>query len=256
MKRSPALLAVMLALVGAAPFRPFVAAGIDERRDAALPMTLALTDDQGRPTTLAALAGGRPLLLAPVLHDCPNLCDVTLDGLVAAMRKDGLVGDREASVVAFGIDPKETVGDARLSLQRLTARHPELADRVHATVAPASTVQAVTAALGYRFAFDARAGQYAHPAAVAVVAPAGRLSSWLFGLSPDPVALAAAVRSAQAGRPPDWATPLLLLCYHYDAATGTYGLAIERLLQLGGMAVVLGLVGFILFTRRRDEAAN
>jgi protein SCO1/2 len=256
MTRAFVLLAAWLCAIAAAPFDPFGVAGIDEHPGARVPISGTLTDADGAHRSLAALAGDRPLLIVPVLHDCPNLCGVTLDGLASAMRAGSVVGDRDATVVAFGIDPKESAGDARLALARLTVRHPELAGRIHATVADAATVRAVTDALGYRYAYDPRIGQYAHAAAVAVLTPDGRLSRWLYGLAPDPTALKAALAEARAGDTGGWTRQLILLCYHYDPATGRYSLAIGWLLRTACLVTVLALLLYIALARRGERGAQ
>lgn len=253
MRLAALALFLAFALIAAAPFNAFDQARIDERPGARVPLAANVVDEAGRPTTLAALAGGRPILLVPVLHDCPNLCEVTLDGLARAMRQDRLAGGRDVALIAFGIDPRETPADARGALGRLAQRHPELAGRMHATIATPAAIGAVTGALGYHFAYDRAAGQYAHAAAVAVLAPDGRLARWLYGLAPDPAALAAALADARAGRT-SWAQQLLLLCYHYDPATGRYSLAIDWLLRGLGLLTAGGLLLFILLSRRREGA--
>jgi len=202
-------------------------------------------------TNLARLGHGRPMLLVPVLHDCPNLCGVTLDGLASAMRAGGVTGDREAAVVAFGIDPKESVADARLSIAKLVLRHPELAGRVHATVANGATDRAVTDALGYHYAYDPRIGQIAHAAAIAVLTPDGRFSRWIYGLAPEPADLNAALAEARAGRTGGLVRQLILLCYHYDPVTGRYGLAIAWLLRAACLATILALLLYMLLSKRR-----
>lgn len=253
MIRALILLGALL-LVAAAPFDPFALARIDEHPGARIPLNGALVGENGARTTLAALAHGRPILLVPVLHDCPNLCGVTLDGLADAMHTAKVVGDRDASVIAFGIDPKESARDAQLSLDWLASRHPETAGRFHATVADAATVHAVTDALGYRFAYDPRIGQYAHAAAVAVLTPDGRFSRWLYGLAPEPVALTAALGDARAGKTGGWSRRLILLCYHYDPATGRYSLAIGWLLRGAGLLTVIALLAYLVLTRRGERS--
>lgn len=258
MRRPPFLLAAFVfatATATAAPsFDPFSQARIDEHPGAHVVMNTRFLDEAGAPTTLAALGGGRPVLLVPVLHDCPNLCGITLDGLGTAMRQAGVTGGRDASVIAFGIDPKETAADARGALDRLTGRHPELAGRIHATVGSDAAVHAVTDAIGYRFAYDSRIGQYAHAAAVAVLTPDGRFSRWLYGLTPEPAALTAALADARAGRTGGWGRQLLLLCYHYDPETGRYSLAIDWLLRAAGLLTVVMLLLVILLLKRRERA--
>ncbi|MBW8783191.1 MAG: SCO family protein [Novosphingobium sp.] len=255
MRRAVLLLMAAL-LIAAAPFDPFGAARIEEHPGAQVPMSLALTDEAGASTTLARLGRGRPLLLVPVLHDCPNLCGVTLDGLAAAMRQARVDSGRDAAVIAFGIDPRETPADARGDLARLTGRHPELAGRIHATIASDAAVHAITGPLGYHFAYDPRIGQVAHAAATAVLTADGRLSRWLYGLAPEPADLTAALAEARAGRTGGWTRRLILLCYHYDPATGRYGVAIDWLLRAGGLAVVVALMLFIVLARRREPVTR
>lgn len=230
---------------------PFGEATINERPGASVPRDLLFTDAAGRRTTLAALAPGKPLLLAPVLHDCPNLCGVTLSGLaqaVAALPP----GQRDAAVIAFGIDPKETARSAAADLRRLRATPEGRAlGPVAALTGDERSIRRVTNALGYRYAWDPRIGQYAHVAAVAVLTPDGHLSSWLYGLAPQPAELAAALAAARAERTGSWTDRLLLLCYHYDPATGRYTPAIQSMLRL---AAALTLGGLLLLVWRLRSA--
>jgi protein SCO1/2 len=247
------LVLALIGLAAAAPFDPFALARIDEHPGARIPLNGTLIDSGSAHRTLAAIGDGKPLLLVPVLHDCPNLCGVTLDGLAAAMRGAGVRPDRDAAVVAFGIDPQETPGDARRALARLAGRYPEIAGRIHATTADKATIHAVTDALGYRYAYDPRIGQYAHAAAVAVLTPDGRFSRWLYGLAPEPAALKTALAEARAGRTGGWTRRLVLLCYHYDPATGRYSLAIGWLLRGAGLLTAAALLLFVAFALRRER---
>jgi protein SCO1/2 len=254
MKRALLLALAWAMSCGAAPFDPFGDARIDERPGARIPLNEVLRDESGTLTTLAKLGHGRPIILIPVLHDCPNLCGVTLDGLASAMRQANVVGDRTASIVALGIDPKETPADARGALARLAERHPELLGHIHATTGSGTAIHAVTDALGYRFAYDPRIGQYAHAAAVAVLTPDGRFSRWLYGIAPEPAALTAALTDARAGRTRGWTRQLLLLCYHYDPETGRYGLAIDWLLRVACIATALAILLYVVIARRRERS--
>jgi protein SCO1/2 len=49
---------------------------------------------------------------------------------------------------------------------------------------------------------------------------------------------------------------VLLFCFHYDPAAATYSASILKLIRLGGVLTILGLVvGFVIF-RRRDLAPS
>src|SRR3546814_8037925 len=80
------------------------------------------------------------------------------------MKASHVAAGRDAAIIAFGIDPNESSRDARVSLNALAQRYPELAVHVHATVGSKAAVRQVTDALGYHYAFDPRIGQSAHAA--------------------------------------------------------------------------------------------
>ena len=247
-----ALLLIALATPAAA-FDAFAAAGIDARPGANVPLDRPFFDESGRTVTLAGISGGRPIVLAPVLHACPNICGVTLAGLAQAIAQQPYRAGTDFALVAFGIDPMETTADAAGSLDRLRQAFPEVAD-IHGLTGAAADVEAVTDALGYRYAWDPEIGQFAHMAAAAVLTPDGRLAAWLYGIAPDPKDLKLALTSAGQGQLGSWGDQLLLLCFHYDPKTGRYGSLVTGMLQAAGVATAGGgalLIGLALWRERR-----
>lgn len=245
---------LLFLLLLAAPARaldPFRDAGIDHLSDAAVPMDTPFREADGTPVTLRAIAAGRPILLAPVQHDCPNLCGLTLAGLAQAIAAQHFAAGRDFAVVAFGIDPREGPAEARAALDRLAATFPGLP--MHALTGAAPDVAAVTAALGYRYAWDPALGQYAHVAAVAALTADGRLARWLYGVAPAPTDVALALTEAGEGTVGDWTDQLLLLCYHYDPETGRYGPLVWTLLRVGGGLTAAAAAGFVLLSLRRER---
>lgn len=238
------LLAV-LAPVCAMAFNPFEAARIDQKPDAGLPLDNEFVTEDGARQSLKSLAAGRPMLLVPVLHRCPNICGVTLSGLIEAVNAQSFKPGRDFAMVAMSIDPKETTADAVASLEELRRRFPALARNIHAVTGSARAIAAMTDALGYRYAWDQDIGQYAHIAATAVVTPEGHLSRWLYGLSPSPEDLKLALTEAGKGRIGTWTDQILLLCYHYDPTTGQYSPIIWDALRIGGAATAVSLAGFL-----------
>jgi protein SCO1/2 len=240
------------------PFDPFNQAGIDGRLGGRVPMDAPLRDQAGAAVTLRQLSGGKPILLTPVQHRCPNLCGFTLQGVTRAANAQPRRPGNDYVLVAFGIDPAETPADAALSVQKLTAG---LAGHspagVTGVVGPQASIRAVTDALGYRYAWDPQLRQYAHVAATAVLTPDGRLAAWLYGVQPPPDLLRSSVDAAAKGGLGVVAQKLLLLCYHYDPVSGRYGNLTWILLRAGGAATVLlllGLIGWALLRGRRRAA--
>lgn len=241
-------------------FNPFQEARIDRHPDALLPVATRLVDEKGITVGLRGLAAGRPMLLVPLLHRCPNICGVTLSGLMEAVRAQSYRPGSDFVIVAMSIDPRETPADATYSIEQLRKRYPTLAGKVHALTGSGPAIAAVTDALGFRYAWDADIGQYAHVAATAVVTPDGHLSRWLYGLAPAPEDLGLALTEAGQGKIGTWSDQLLLLCYHYDPTTGQYTPVIWDALRIGGGVTAACLFGWLglafIRERRRTEVEH
>jgi len=99
--------------------------------------------------------------------------------------------------------------------------------------------------------WDASLQQFAHPAGIVIATPHGKVSRYLFGIDYGPRDLRLALLDASKERISSPLKRALLYCYHYDAATGRYSLAIMRVVRLAGAATVLSLGTLIfVFTRR------
>lgn len=241
MKRAAAICAVLLlAACQKAPVQPFDPNGvarIDPPKDARAPLDGAFRDQQGRPATLRTLAQGRPIVLVPVQYRCPTLCGLTLTGVDrAAMRQGG-----GFLLAAVGIDPREGPAAAAEAARPLQAP-------IAALTGPESAARAVTDALGFRYAWDARSGQYAHIAAAAVLASDGRLARWLPGPQIDPAALTLALDQARGGPPVALPERLFLLCDHLVSQVRGHDRLVMRSLRIAGgvtFLAVLLLIGWL-----------
>jgi protein SCO1/2 len=240
MNRLVLIVLIVLTSTGAArALDPLKDARIDQRPNAEIPVDQGLRDPSGQRMTLRSLAAGKPILLVPVQFHCPNICGVTLAGLLQAITRQKFVSGRDFTLVAVSIDPTETPQDAQQMLDRLSVEFPSVSVRA----VTAADITALTDALGYRYAWDADLKQFDHVAAVAVLTPDGRLSNWLYGVAPEPRDLDLALTEAGAGRVGRWTDQLLLLCYHYDPVSGHFTPMAWTLLRILSAAVlVVGLL--------------
>jgi protein SCO1/2 len=118
-----------------------------------------------------------------------------------------------------------------------------------------AAIRAVTAALGYRYTYDAAHDQYAHPAAAYVLDTRGAVARVLSGLGLSGADMRLALVGAGDGRVGTFADHIRLLCYGYDPVRGIYTERITLFLQFGALATVAALAGSIalmtLKTQRR-----
>ncbi len=233
--RRVALLAAAMALLAAAPADDLEWV---QRPGAPVPMDAPFTAADGARTTLRQAAGGLPLVLAPGYYRCPNLCGVVRQDLAAALSRTGLQPGQDYAAAVLSIDPDEGPADA-------AAMHDGAADWRLLT-GPAA---AVGDAIGFRTRFDAGQRQFIHPAGAAVLSPAGLVSGYVLGVGYDPSALHDAILLARDGGQAR-ANPVLLLCFHFDAATGRYTLAVEKLVRIGAALTALAIGGTLWLAHR------
>jgi protein SCO1/2 len=224
----------------------------EQHLDAPLPGGLRFVDEAGRRVTLASELG-KPVVLVLGYLACRDLCPLTLEGTAQALDQGGLTPGTDYRALFVSIDPRATPATL------LTARNTRLAahDRGAWTflAGDAKSIDALASAVGFRYRYDAAHDDYAHPAGFVVATPDGRIARYFFGVRYDSGAVAGALRDAAGGAPGRPASPLLLLCYHYDRLTGRYTLTVLGVLRALGVAFLLaaGVWAWRLRRARRRE---
>jgi len=117
------------------------------------------------------------------------------------------------------------------------------------------SIDKVTSAAGFHYKWDEKSGQFAHAAGVMVATPEGKMSRYYYGIDYSPKDIKFGLMDSSTGKVGSTAEQLLLYCYHYDPASGKYGLAILRVMRLGGVATLLGLgaMAFVFWRRNKKK---
>ena len=190
--------------------------------------------------------GKKPVVLTLVYYECPMLCTLTLNGLVSALNALSFDAGKEFEVVTVSFEPRETPALAAAKKDAYLERYQRPGARGRLALPDRrarSRSRALTQAVGFRYAWDERTPQFAHPAGVVVLTPEGRIARYLFGIeyAPKDLRLRARRGLGRAGSAAS-STRLLLYCYQYDPTTGRYGTAIMRLLRVAAL-LTLGALG-------------
>lgn len=229
----------------------------EQRLDTTLPLDLTFRDDEGRPVRLGDYFRRRPVVLAFVYYECPMLCTQVLNGLLSSMSVlDETVG-RDFDVVTVSFDPRETPVLAAARKQAYLDRYKRdgAAAGWHFLTGDAEAIDALTSAAGFQYAWDDQSQQFAHASGIVVVTPGGTLSRYFLGIDYAPRDLKFALMESSEGRIGSLVDQVLLYCYHYDPATGTYGLMVMNTVRLAGAITVIALMGFVVVTIRRESRA-
>jgi protein SCO1/2 len=227
---------------------PISRAGLDRRLNEQVPLDLIFRDELGSPVTLREAARGKTVILSLVYYKCPMLCTLMLNGLLTSLRSIPLSAGEEFEVLTVSIDPHETpqLASAKKG-QYLRMYSRSQADRGWRFLTGEEPgIEAVCRSVGYRYAFDPKSGQYAHPSGIVLLTPDGRVSRYLYGVEYLPRDLELGLVEASAGKIGSPKDQLLLLCFHYDPETGKYGLSILKLVRWAGILTLVGLCALVL----------
>lgn len=228
---------------------------IEQRLGQPLPLDTTFEDEAGRRVRLGDYFGEKPVVLVLAYYNCPMLCTQILNGLVSAMRILSFDAGREYDVVTVSFDPRDDASDARAKKEPYVSRYGRAGAAAgwHFLTGEKPAIDALTEAVGFRYAWDEKAGQFAHASAIYVVTPDGKLSRYLYGIEYAPRDLRLALVEASQGKIGTAVDELLLYCYHYDPAAGRYSAAVMNMVRLAGVVFVLILSTFLFLMWRREK---
>jgi protein SCO1/2 len=236
-------------------------AGIDQRLGAKVPLDLPFRDEHGNRVPLGDCTAVKPTVLVLAYYRCPMLCTQVLNGLLRALRAIPDTAGGAFNVVVVSFDPREKPPLAALKKAAYLEEYgrPGADAGWHFLTGDPVAIASLTDAVGFRYKYDPDTEQYAHGSGIMVLAPDGTVSRYLLGVRFEPRDLRLALAEAGEGKVGSPADQVLLLCYRYDPATGTYTFRIIRALKwLSGLAVlgVAGLVGALAWRGRRGAARD
>jgi protein SCO1/2 len=261
--RSCAAAVALLCIATAAPAetaRPenlLAAIDVAQQLGKPLPLDAAVVDSDGRALELGDVFSDRPAVLAFVYYDCPMLCSLVLEGLVKSLRPLRLDVGRDFDVVVLSFDPGESPQQAAAAKRRYVDSYDREGSEAgwHFLTAGADSIERLTAAAGFRYAYDENRDEYAHAATIMVTTADGRLARYFFGVEYPPRDVKLALVEASDGSIGSVTEQLLLYCYHYDPSAGRYTAAVMNIVRLAGAATVAGMLTVFVVFRRRERSS-
>lgn len=229
----------------------------EQRLNHDVPRDLPFRDETGRSVTLNTYLGDKPLVLVLSYYECETLCPMVREGLVESLRPLRFSVGKEFDVVVVSIDPEETPDIAAQTKAEVVAAYgrPGTEAGWHFLTGEHDNVDQLAEAVGFRFAYDAKLDEYAHPSGLMLLTPTGKLARYFYGIEYGTRDLRLGLVDAsknEIGSPID---QLLLLCYHYDPAVGQYSLLIMNVLRTAGLVTIVGL-GALIWAMSRKQSSG
>jgi protein SCO1/2 len=266
-KRLTIAFLLIAVLAGPAPAQlPLRAAqqdlGFDQRLDAQVPADVLLRDESGRQVPLGEYLRDRPVVLVLAYYRCPGLCSLVLNGLTDALSGLPQTVGKEFTVLTVSFDPGDS---AEMALAKKKAyleeyARPGAADGWHFLTGGEREVKRLADAVGFRYRYDPKTGEYAHAAGILVLTPRGRVSRYLFGIQYAARDLRLALVEASEGKIGSPADQVLLFCLSYDPVTGKYRVTALSAVRIAAVVTALVLAALVtralLRERRRRRLAQ
>lgn len=232
---------------------------IDQRLNELLPLDAVFRDENGNGVKLGSYFGKKPVVLAFVYYTCPMLCNQVLNGMTSGLDvlKAFSIG-KEFEVVTVSFDPRETPELARQKKETYIKWYERegAAEGWHFLTGDQLNIDRLTDAAGFYYKWDEKTAQFIHASGIMIATPDGRLARYFYGIEYAPKDLRLGLVEASDGKIGSPVDQLLLYCYHYDPASGKYGLMVMNLMMAGGVLTMMGMIAMFIVFRRRDLLAR
>ncbi|WP_322512502.1 SCO family protein [Chloroflexus sp.] len=247
------LLAPATALAQGGKTNPADNVAFEQRIGEQVPLDAVFRDEQGAEVRLGQFfTTGQPVILVMSYYECPMLCSFVREGVLSALQQVTLTAGRDFQVVNISIDPLETpmmaAGVKTLTIQRYARAGAE--QGWHFLTGSEEQIRRVADAIGFKYFYDETIDQYAHAAGIVVLTPEGKTARYFFGIEFNVSDVRLGIVEASAGKVGNPIDQLLLLCYQYNPATGSYTPAIMTILRIAGVLTVIGIITLIIVLSR------
>jgi protein SCO1/2 len=238
--------------------------GVDmiEHLGQSLPRDATFRDSDGRTVKLGAYFDGkRPTVFVFAYHTCPMLCSLVLDAAIKSLNDVPWTVGNQFDVVSVSIDPRDTPATATQKRAQVASSYLRAKGSTrgfHFLVGDEGNIRKVTDAVGFEYRYDARQKQYAHPAAIYLLTPDGRIGRYLYGIQYDAGDVRLGLLEASEGRSITTTERLLLYCYHYDPQGKHYAIVAMNVMRLGGAVTAALICGFltVMWARERRKRSR
>lgn len=219
-----------------------------------LPLSLLLQDEKAA-KPLQEWLGATPSIWVLADYTCKSLCGSAISIVAEALAHSGLRPGADFRFIVIGLDPKDSMADALAMKREQIGSEGDLVTNSHFLHTNATAIGELSNAFAFRYRYDSEHDQFVHPLAAFVVTPDGRVARGLSALALDSTNLRRALVDAGHGRVGSVADHIGLICYGFDPASGTYTLAVGRLLAGTAIITIIGLLALIVVLLRREHVA-
>jgi protein SCO1/2 len=221
---------------------------VEEHLGSRIPLDLTFTNDQGKVESLDRYFNqGRPVILILAYYECPMLCTLVLNGMAFGINQLEWAAGNQYQLLTVSINPAETSELAvskKANLLR-TIDKKDIENGWRFFTGNETQIKALAEAIGFKYYYDEKQKQFAHPAVATILTSDGTISRYLYGVEFKKQDLRLALLEASEGKIGSTLDRIILYCFHYDPNARGYVPFATNIMKLGG-ATTLAALGTLL----------
>jgi len=232
--------------------------GLDDKLGDVIPDGITLKDENGNEVDFKDLIyKDGPTVLSLVYFNCPRVCTFASDGLLQVVNEQQAFSvGKDFRIITVSFDPDDTPEMASEKGERyrksVLRGEPSSGDWMFLT-GDADNIAELTDAVGFKFLEDG--DEFAHPSAIMILTPDGRISRYLEGIQHEPLDFRLSLVEASKGRigASGILNKVMLFCYEFDPIGKRYALKALNVVKAGGIVTLLTLCCVLTYFWRREK---
>lgn len=200
-----------------------------------------LFDSNGKTFNLKDIMDNKPLIISMIYTRCPSACSVVTGSLRSAVTGTNGLG-KNFNVLSVSFDTR----DKPENLETFRKKYGFDGKTWRVASGEEEEIKKLVTALDFRYIYDPSSEEFMHPNFSVVLTPDGRISKYVYGMSPRARELRLSVLEAKKGSSSfSLADGFLLKCFRFNPATKTYNVDWAFLLNI--FIGITSIIFMILF---------
>ena len=226
---------------------------IDEKLGNSVNLNLKFYDENSQSVSLKKYWSlEKPVLLTLIYYQCPNLCQLHLNGLAQSLDQLKMENDFEFVAVSFDHTENSALAQAKKTnylkqLKKSTGKN------WHFLTGTQENIQQLSRQVGFKFKWSEKQKQYAHLPVAYVLTPEGKISRYLYGVEISVKTLQLSLVEASQGRIGGLINRILLFCFQFDPRKNKYTLYAYNVVRAGWVLTVLLILLLLIPTWLRSK---
>jgi len=232
--------------------------GIDEKLGDTIDLDVDFVNQDGEKVNLSSFFNEKPVVINMLYLTCPRICTFALEGSLEVINETTKLNvGTDYEFLSISFNSEEThINSAEKSKKYINGlkNSSDISGNGWTFLTSDSeNINKLTQSIGYNFKKDG--DEYAHPSALVVLTPEGKVSRYLYGLQHNPKDFKLALIESSDGKigESSLANKVLLFCYQFDPIGKRYALKALNIVKAGGVVTLLALSGFLAIFWVREK---